>query len=165
MKDLLKLIRGRTGRQIYTKDYRLFKNRNELVISKKDSEPVSSCEITDIEDFIKYPGCVSARIIKLEEWFKIPVSLQIACLDAGKVSFPMVIRKWKHGDSFYPLGMTRKKKLSDYFIDKKYSILEKEQCIILESEGKIVWVMNERIDNRFRITKSTKKALLLEFKF
>jgi len=88
--------------------------------------------------------------------------LDIACLDADSISFPMIIRKWKHGDSFYPLGMRQKKKLSDHFIDNKFSVLEKEHCWILESEGKIAWIINDRIDNRFRITSSTKKALIIK---
>jgi tRNA(Ile)-lysidine synthase len=60
--------------------------------------------------------------------------------------------------------MTQKKKLSDYFIDNKYSILEKENSQILESENKIGWIIGHRIDNRFRITKSTKKVLIIEVK-
>ena len=81
-----------------------------------------------------------------------------------KVSFPMVIRKWKAGDYFYPLGMKQKKKLSDYFIDNKYSRFDKENIFILESGGKIVWIIGDRIDDRFKITNSTKKGLLLKAK-
>ena len=58
--------------------------------------------------------------------------------------------------------MKHRKKLSDYFIDSKFSRLEKEKTMILESGGKIVWIIGERIDNRFRITKSTRKALVLK---
>jgi tRNA(Ile)-lysidine synthase len=58
--------------------------------------------------------------------------------------------------------MKQKKKLSDYFVDKKYSILDKENCRILESEGKIAWITGDRIDDRFRITRSTKKVLIIE---
>jgi tRNA(Ile)-lysidine synthase len=58
--------------------------------------------------------------------------------------------------------MNRKKKLSDYFIDKKYSKFDKEKKLILESDGKIVWIIGDRIDNRFRITESTKKALIIK---
>ncbi|HSN50777.1 MAG TPA: tRNA lysidine(34) synthetase TilS C-terminal domain-containing protein, partial [Bacteroidales bacterium] len=60
-----------------------------------------------------------------------------------------------------PLGMKQKKKLSDYFIDKKYSILDKEEIIILESGGKIVWIVGDRIDDRFKITRDTTEGLLL----
>ena len=76
----------------------------------------------------------------------------------------MTIRKWKAGDHFYPLGMKQKKKLSDYFIDNKYSRFDKENIFILESAGKIVWIIGERIDDRFKITRSTKKGLLIKSK-
>ena len=85
----------------------------------------------------------------------------MACLDAERITFPLTIRKWKPGDYFIPLGMKQKKKLSDYFIDNKYSILEKESKMILECRGDIVWIVGERIDNRFKITRNTKKALII----
>jgi tRNA(Ile)-lysidine synthase len=78
------------------------------------------------------------------------------------MTFPVNIRKWKPGDNFIPLGMKQKKKLSDYFIDNKYSIPEKENKYILESDGRIVWIIGDRIDNRFRITRSAKKALIIK---
>ena len=58
--------------------------------------------------------------------------------------------------------MKSKKKLSDYFIDKKYSLPQKEQQLILESDGKIVWIIGERIDNRFRVTPSTRKVIIIK---
>ena len=60
--------------------------------------------------------------------------------------------------------MTGKKKLSDYFVDRKFSVLQKEKSFILESDGKIVWLLGERIDNRLRITGSTKKALIMRYR-
>ena len=85
-----------------------------------------------------------------------------ACIDAERIKFPMTVRKWKPGDRFYPLGMKQQKKLSDYFIDCKYSILEKESKLILESNGTIIWIIGDRLDNRFRITSLTKRALILK---
>jgi tRNA(Ile)-lysidine synthase len=164
LEDLIKLINGRTGNLLVTNDFRLFKNRTELVVLKKANDEGYYLEIKVIEDFTKYKNCISAEIVKLDEGFTIPESPDIACLDAEKISFPMIIRKWKFGDSFYPLGMKQSKKLSDYFIDKKYSVLEKEKCLILESQGSILWLINDRIDNRFRITKSTKEVLTLKIK-
>ncbi|MCX6261064.1 MAG: hypothetical protein NTY95_09545 [Bacteroidia bacterium] len=58
--------------------------------------------------------------------------------------------------------MKQKKKLSDYFIDRKYSLVKKENALILESEGKIVWIIGERIDERFKVTDSTTGILKIE---
>jgi tRNA(Ile)-lysidine synthase len=160
--DLSNMIDGKTGGQLFTPTHRLLKNRKEIVISSREAGDDGYYEISDTEDFFKIPGFVSASITKLRSDFIIPSESNIACLDAGKIRFPLIIRRWMSGDSFYPLGMTEKKKLSDYFIDKKYSILDKENCQILESEGKIVWITGDRIDNRFRITRSTKKVLIIE---
>jgi tRNA(Ile)-lysidine synthase len=160
--DLVKLINGKTGSQLITSGYILVKNRKEILVSKREADSENYFEISVLEDFVKFPGLISAEIKKVNSRFSIPLSSNIACLDVDMISFPMIIRKWKHGDSFYPLGMKQKKKLSDYFVDNKYSVIEKEHCRILESERKIVWIIGDRIDNRFRITKSTKKVLIIE---
>jgi tRNA(Ile)-lysidine synthase len=160
--DLFNLIDGKTGGQLFTPTHRLIKNRKEILVSQRNAGAEGYYEISDPEDFKKIPGFVSANLTKLSSGFNIPPSSNIACLDAGKIIFPLIVRKWMPGDSFYPLGMKQKKKLSDYFIDNKYSILDKENCQILESEGKIVWIAGDRIDNRFRITRSTKKVLIIE---
>ena len=160
--DLINLINGKTGSQLNTSGHRLIKNRKELVVSKNEADSENLLEISGFDDFIKFPGYISAGIKTVNTGFSIPASSNIACIDADKISFPMIIRRWKYGDSFYPLGMKQKKKLSDYFVDNKYSVLDKDHCLILESEGKIVWIVNERIDNRFRITANTKRALIIK---
>jgi tRNA(Ile)-lysidine synthase len=124
----------------------------------------TSYTISDINAFCIYPGISSARNVKITDTYEIPSDPHIACIDLQKISFPVLIRKWKPGDYFYPLGMKQKKKLSDYFIDNKYSRFDKETIFILESDGKIVWLIGDRIDDRFKITSSTKKGLLLKLK-
>lgn len=78
-----------------------------------------------------------------------------AILDADRLSFPLVWRKWKAGDSFHPLGMDHRKKLSDFFIDKKISVADKDTITVIESDGKVVWVVGYRIDDRFKLTPKT----------
>lgn len=78
-----------------------------------------------------------------------------AVLDAEKLKFPLVWRKWKAGDSFHPLGMDHKKKLSDFFINKKLSVADKNSVTVLESGGIIAWVVGYRIDERFKLTEQT----------
>ncbi len=160
--DLIKVIEGKTGGRIITESHRIIKNRKELIISDEDTQNDINYIIDDINDFARVPCIASAGYIQTDGKIVIPSDPFIAYLDSEKISFPMLIRKWKPGDHFYPLGMKQKKKLSDYFIDNKYSIIDKETILILELKGEIVWIIGSRIDNRFRITKSTKKALIIK---
>ena len=82
-----------------------------------------------------------------------------AYIDESQLTFPLRWRKWKAGDVFIPLGMEHKKKLSDFFIDKKVSVADKELVTVLESEGKIAWVAGHRIDDRFKVTSKTTSVL------
>jgi len=153
LSDLIKVIDGKTGGQIFTDSHRIIKNRKEIIVSHEDTGNETFYCIKNIPGFRKVPGIDSAGYVNITDKFEIPSDPFIACIDSEKVSFPLIIRKWKAGDHFYPLGMKQKKKLSDYFIDNKYSRLDKENILILESEGKIVWIIGDRIDNRFRITR------------
>jgi tRNA(Ile)-lysidine synthase len=86
-----------------------------------------------------------------------------ACLDLDEIQFPLTIRHWMHGDYFYPLGMNQMKKLSDFFVDNKIPVPEKERTWIMASGKKIVWIMGHRIDHRFRITRETRRVIILRF--
>ena len=97
----------------------------------------------------------------LIEQFKLNKSEKVAQLDKKLISFPLIIRKWKAGDYFYPLGLRKKKKLARFFIDQKLSPTVKENAWVLEINKKIIWVIGQRIDDRFKITSKTKEVLEL----
>ena len=164
LSDLVKVIEGKTGGLIITGTHRIIKNRKEMVISDEEINSEISYTIEKLKDFRVFPGITSARYTIITQNFEINSDPHIACFDFQKVSFPFTIRKWKAGDYFFPLGMNKKKKLSDYYIDNKYSKFDKENTFILESAGKIIWVIGDRIDDRFKITDSTTKGLLLKSK-
>jgi tRNA(Ile)-lysidine synthase len=161
LKDLRNILKGRTGGRIFTDTHRIIKNRNELIITRKTNEDTESYEIRNMAGFKKVSFIKSVISVNITLNFHIPSGSGTACLDFDKVVFPLLIRKWRFGDSFYPLGMKQKKKLSDYFTDRKYSIPDKEKTYILESGGKIAWIVGERIDDRFKITGKTKKAIIM----
>jgi tRNA(Ile)-lysidine synthase len=164
LSDLVKVIYGKTGGMIIADSFRIIKNRNEIIVSDEKFHNEASYTINNKEALCSFPGISSARNVNITDTFEIPSDPYIACIDADKVLYPLKIRKWRSGDYFYPLGMNQKKKLSDYFVDHKYSKFDKENIFILESDGKIVWLVGDRIDDRFKITANTKKGLLIKSK-
>jgi tRNA(Ile)-lysidine synthase len=159
--DLIHIIEGKTGGRLFTATHRLVKNRKELLIQSSRHEKDGIRLILSVGHFERIPEIEDVRSVRISGKFEMPEGPFSACIDSDKLSYPLVVRKWNTGDYFYPLGMNHRKKLSDYFIDRKYSIFDKENALILESEGKIVCILGDRIDNRFRITDSSKNALII----
>lgn len=150
------------GKEFYSDTYRMIKDRDYVIIDKPETiiEPNFTIRQTDVS--VENP--IKLKISRLEytNGFSIPVSNKIACLAFDKLAFPLVIRKWNEGDYFYPLGMKGKKKLSDFFVDNKFSKLQKEKTWLLCSGNDIVWIIGHRIDDRFKLTPSTQQMLFLE---
>ena len=160
--DLKDVIIGKTGGQLFTSTHRIVKNRNMVVVSPIEKMTNTVYIIPSLEELKRVPFIVSATSVKISSGFALADDKLTAFIDQNEVEYPVTIRKWQNGDFFYPLGMKTKKKVSDFLIDIKKSLTEKEKIYVLESGGKIVWIIGERIDDRFRIKPSSKKALILK---
>ena len=147
---------------MFTPSHRIIKDRNKIIVLSTEQVTSYTYRADNLEELKGIPIIQSAEVVTLTESFVIPEDTSIACLDSDEITYPIIIRKWKKGDFFFPLGMRHKKKLSDFFIDKKLSLPGKEKVMVLESEGRIVWVIGHRIDGRFRIKSSTIKALIIK---
>jgi len=159
LNDVVHLLHADSGKFILSASHRILKNRNWIIIS-----PIVHDEETI---FIIEPNTTNINFgnhkMAIENITSKDFSndTAIALLDKKHIEFPLILRKWKQGDYFYPLGMTKKKKLSRFFIDLKLSLVEKENTWVIESNKKIVWVVGKRIDNRFKITAATESVLKL----
>ncbi len=143
--------------------HRIIKNRNWLIITPNDTAAAQNILIEAGDDKIIFDaGEIKMKRTTVAE-HKIKQSTLLAQLDINDIEFPLLLRKWKQGDYFYPLGMNKKKKLSRFFIDQKLSLPQKENTWVVEMNKKIIWIVGMRIDNRFKITAQTQQLLILDF--
>ncbi len=162
--NLIAAISEISGKQFFSTTHRLLKDRENLIIIELKDEP-TSCELTYITAStasISEPLSIDFRLTSESEIIRINPDKNFAYLDYNKLNFPLTIRKWKQGDYFYPIGMKGKKKISDFFTDQKFSIIEKENTWILCSNKDIVWIVGWRIDDRFKLTNNSKKGFIAE---
>jgi tRNA(Ile)-lysidine synthase len=153
-------MEGDPGRQFYSKTHRLVIDRNKLIVTEATTElnQVFYIEEDDLEIF----NPIHLTLYQTEiEHFIIDPDPRLASLDFDKLQFPLVVRKWNAGEYFQPLGMEGFKKISDFFIDQKLSIPEKENTWIIYSGDKVAWITGLRIDNRFKITTNTKNVFCI----
>jgi len=168
VEDIISRLDDISGKQFFSSSHRLIKDREYLIISELDKKSEANAIeffINENDLFINTPVPLKFKNLIYNHDFIISKDKFIACFDKDKLKFPLQIRKWKKGDYFYPFGMNKKKKLSDFFIDEKFSLLEKEKIWLLCSDNDIVWIIGKRIDNRFRIRNNTKnifQAVLVE---
>jgi len=160
LSDLQQAWRKASGRIFQSDCYHMLLDRNELFIREKEFVSHDEALVTSETSTVEWKlYCFHAEV---SSDLAIVRSNAIVKLDYELLVFPLTIRSWKVGDSFYPLGMNGRKKLSDFFINKKISLFEKENIpIVVNGNGDILWVANYRMDNRYKITSNTKKVLTL----
>ncbi len=161
--EIYRSLESESGKQFFSKTHRLVKDRGQLFVTAANAveNRIYYIEKDDIELFDPFDITIEKQN---NVGFEISREPNIACLDLKKLEFPLLIRRWQQGDYFQPLGMTGLKKLSDFFIDEKIPVHEKENTWLLCSGKKIVWIMGRRIDNRFKITPETRHILKIEIK-
>ena len=160
--EVVDLLKSESGKYISSSSHIIIKNRCWLIIASQNTIEAANILINKNDTEIDFElGKLRLKYVDSKP-AKIPSSNLIAAIDAKEIKFPFLLRKWKQGDYFYPLGMQKKKKLSKFFIDQKKSLTDKEKIWVIESNKRIVWIVGERIDDRFKIKESTEKVLFIE---
>jgi len=158
--EVVKLLNANNGSFMASTTHRLIINRNWLIIAPKQAEEATNVLIeAGTNEVVFSAGKIMLETITGNQ--QLASSNHIATIDADAISYPLLLRPYKTGDYFYPLGMTKKKKLSKFFIDLKLSKTEKENIWVIESDKRIVWVVGYRIDNRFKLKSNTNNALTI----
>ncbi len=151
VKDIAYLMcHGGTGKQFFSKQWRIVIDRGWLLLKKVDEKNLHPNFRLIKEDVPYYKG--DYPIIRDKD---------TACLDVAKLlDGEITLRKCQVGDMFVPFGMKGKKLLSDYMTDRKFSIIQKENQWVLCCDDKIVWLVGERIDNRFCVDEDTEYMVI-----
>jgi tRNA(Ile)-lysidine synthase len=152
IQDVVRSMYSQPGKEFYSSDYRLIRDRDYFLLSPSEQEVAGFVEELTEED---------VQIVPVNAGFTIQKDKNIAYFDADKLQFPLTIRTWQIGDRFVPFGMKSLKKVSDYFTDHKFSKIEKENTRLLCSGEDIIWVIGHRADNRYRITPDTARACII----
>ncbi|MBX2828994.1 MAG: tRNA lysidine(34) synthetase TilS [Flavobacteriaceae bacterium] len=157
---LKELLHAQTGKQVVSNSHRILKNRDALLLTVLDVKAEGErYEIPSSTTQMETPIILS---FSEADRFEITNGYTVF-LDDETLRFPLSLRKWEEGDSFYPFGMKGKKKLSKFFKDEKLSLVAKENCWLLCSGDQIVWVVGYRMDDRFKVTRQTKKIVRIDY--
>ena len=150
--DVFRALHGEPGRMFHSREWTLLVDRDRLV-----RRPAG-------EDTERLPELCQERI-EVTPPFAVPYNNKVAYVDAAAVQGELLLRKWQPGDKFIPFGMKGAKSVRNYLRDKKFSRFEKErQLVVCDGEGRVVWLVNERVDNRYRVTSETRFVIKLTIK-
>lgn len=159
VKNIINSLRLQSGKQFFSNTHCILIDRENVIISLKKTTNNKEIKIFRTDHEISMP-----LYMKLSETSDLSIinNPLFAKFDLNKLTFPLVLRKWKNGDKFIPLGMNNFKKVSDFFVDEKYTLNQKKEQWILCSEEDIIWIIGKRIDDRYKIASDTKKTYIAQ---
>lgn len=160
--EFIKLMDAPNGSSLNSSTHQIIRNRKWVLLAKLQRQENSFVVIESSDAAVEFAGG-QLHCASIKAPFVLDANPLKVLVDAKQLCFPLLLRKPKTGDYFYPLGMQKKKKLNRFFIDQKLSKTQKEAVWILESNQRIIWVLGMRIDNRFKCEPTTSTALQLSF--
>ena len=163
VEEVRKLLQSTSGKYIANQQWQIIRHRNWLVIAPISAEAETLTIDPDTET-VQFRGGLLTFREKQGSQVNTKAPAFMAQLDQDELEFPLLLRKWKTGDYFYPLGLRKKKKIARFLIDQKLSRNQKENIWVLESGKKIAWVLGIRMDDRFRVKPSTRSFIEITLK-
>ena len=154
-------IGNQSGKKFESEHYVVVHDRNTLFVEPRQAEETpQNLFISEQAHTYRFGDCeLQFERVSIKD-FNLEKSSDVASLDAAKLRFPLTLRVWQKGDSFVPFGMKGRKKLSDFLIDVKVPLLQKQKVLVLESAGEIAWVVGYRISQEFAVTEQTNEVVV-----
>ena len=153
-----------SGTMIETASHRLYVDRGRWIVTPRTESRSQSYVIDATTKYLAAPPYELQCTHIPRSQYTIVANKAVAALDWASLKFPLLVRKWKPGDAFYPLGMQKRKKMSDFLIDNKVPVPSKKQVLVVTSNSQIVWVLGHRIDDRFKVTARTQQVYEIRLK-
>ncbi|MDE5421190.1 tRNA lysidine(34) synthetase TilS [Ancylomarina sp. DW003] len=160
--NIIESLDSISGKLFYSEKYQILRDRDYLVLSRRLEKENKEYELSENGSIKLDEILLTCKTFERPSGFKFSTNPQIACFDADKLSFPLKLRKWQEGDVFHPIGMKGRKKVSDYFIDNKFSLTDKENTWLLVSDKDIVWLVGHRMDDRYKTSSKTTNICRIE---
>ena len=162
LSDINSLVSGKVGDQIsLTKNLLALRERNEIFLYKKREEK----DYKEVEIKTGQTAKLNSKKLSIVNGIKKPLKFSsnryIEYIAADKIGERFLIRRWKSGDRFHPIGMKGTKKVSDFLNEQKINSYDKKNQLVLTNNGKIVWVVGLRLDERFKVTNRTNRIIEL----
>ena len=167
IEQIIAALDAESGKVFFSESHQIIKDRQFLILSEKTTKDSSFSLIdNDLHILEKKHETFHFKKENRTEDFIYNTDKHIAQIDFDKLEFPLILRSWQNGDYFYPLGMNnKKKKLKRFFADQKLSLNDKERVLILtDNKKRIIWIVNHRIDERFKVTEKTNLIYHIEAK-
>ena len=161
---VLKLMDSESGKEISSGSHRVIRYGDFLIVTALPAQDADFIHIENASQMVEMSSVIF-QLSVVNNLGKITNDASMAFLDLKSITFPLVLRRRREGDYFYPLGMgMKKKKVGRFLTDLKLPAHQKEQVWILESAQRIVWVCGHRIDERFKVTDATEKVLRIQLR-
>lgn len=156
---ILESFSSTPGKRFYTRTHCITRDRSHLVVTPIEN-PTDEELLIGVDTLaVSRPIRLILRQFQADNTFTIPKEPAFATLDADRIDFPLKLRRWKNGDSFHPIGLKGSKKISDFLINSKVPLPDKQHIWVLESADRIIWLVNHRIDDSVKITSQTRRVL------
>ncbi|MES2110317.1 MAG: tRNA lysidine(34) synthetase TilS, partial [Bacteroidota bacterium] len=160
--DVITSLDKHSGRTFESNYFRLILDRDKLILLEK-SETHNNETIINSGDHEARFGRYKLNILHDDSPLIVKNNPMAVSVDVERLAYPLTLRCWQQGDTFNPLGMKGRKKVSDYFISQKIPLHKKEEIpLLVNGNGDVIWIGGYRLDDNYKVSANTKKVTIFE---